>query len=102
MRANSWNGVCATGFRCRKPQRRWGYRAEWWPTISNGEKPVPKSILLACKGWEAGRVAGIGRVPSATYRLFRDAILERKQITCMYRGIRASSDLSALHRVASR
>lgn len=24
---------------------------------SNGEKPVPKPILLACKGWEAGRAA---------------------------------------------
>ena len=24
---------------------------------SNGEKPVPKAILLACKGWEVGRAA---------------------------------------------
>jgi Protein of unknown function (DUF2442) len=24
---------------------------------SNGEKPIPKSILLACKGWEVGRAA---------------------------------------------
>lgn len=24
---------------------------------SNGEKPVPKSILLACKGWEVGHAA---------------------------------------------
>jgi len=24
---------------------------------SNGEKPVPKPILLACKGWEVGRAA---------------------------------------------
>jgi hypothetical protein len=24
---------------------------------SNGEKPVPKSILLACKGWEVDRAA---------------------------------------------
>ena len=24
---------------------------------SNGEKPVPRSILLACKGWEYGRAA---------------------------------------------
>lgn len=22
---------------------------------SNGEKPVPKTVLLACRGWEAGR-----------------------------------------------
>jgi hypothetical protein len=24
---------------------------------SNGEKPIPKAILLACKGWEVGRAA---------------------------------------------
>ena len=24
---------------------------------SNGEKPIPKSILLACKGWEVGQAA---------------------------------------------
>jgi len=24
---------------------------------SNGEKPIPKSILLACKGWEIGHAA---------------------------------------------
>ncbi len=24
---------------------------------SNGEKPIPKSILLACKGWEVGHAA---------------------------------------------
>ena len=22
---------------------------------SNGEKPVPKTVLLACRGWEVGR-----------------------------------------------
>ena len=24
---------------------------------SNGENPVPKTVLLACRGWEAGRRA---------------------------------------------
>jgi hypothetical protein len=53
---------------------------------SNGEKPVPRSVLLACAGWEVTRTKGRRKNKSATYRLLRSAILQRMQVTCMYRG----------------
>ena len=33
---------------------------------SNGEKPVPKTVLLACRGWEAAHVADAGTRCAAT------------------------------------
>ena len=53
---------------------------------SNGEKPVPRSVLLACRGWEANLKARNKKPNSATYRRLREAMLQRMQVTCTYRG----------------
>jgi transcriptional regulator with XRE-family HTH domain len=53
---------------------------------SNGEKPVPRSVLLACAGWEITRAKGRKTRKGATYRVLRLAILQRMQVTCTYRG----------------
>jgi hypothetical protein len=31
---------------------------------SNGEKPIPKTVLLACRGWEAGHAGRRARLPA--------------------------------------
>lgn len=53
---------------------------------ANGEKPVPRSVLLACVGWESNLKVRNRKPNSTTYRRLHDAMLKRMQVTCSYRG----------------
>jgi hypothetical protein len=67
---------------------------DWSPYLSLEDAKKLDSVRKALKQGDLGAAEKLARIfeltelnaPSATYLLFREAILERKQVTCKYQG----------------
>lgn len=63
-----WNWLHDTGLTLEQAAEALGISRRMLIYYRDGEKPIPRSIWLACLGWEAVRPAGRGlpqRIPSA-------------------------------------